>query len=119
MTALVWFGAFLIGGVGSVARFVVDGAVARRLGRAFPFGTLVINLSGALMLGLVTGLALGSNASLLAGTAAIGSYTTFSTWMFETERLSEEGESRNAGLNVMVSLVLGVGAAAIADVLFR
>lgn len=113
MTALVWVGVFFIGGAGSVLRFVVDGAVASRRGRDFPYGTLVINLSGALVLGLITGLALSDHGALLAGTAAVGSYTTFSTWMFETERLTEEREAGNALMNIIISLVLGVAAAAL------
>ena len=90
MTTLVWAGVVLIGGAGSVLRFLVDGAVSSRTGRAFPYGTLVVNLSGALVLGLLTGLALSGDDALLAGTAAVGSYTTFSTWMLETQRLTEE-----------------------------
>lgn len=113
MTIVVWSGVFLIGGLGSVLRFVVDGAVASKRGRDFPYGTLVINVTGAVILGFVTGLALGSDGALLAGTAAVGSYTTFSTWMFETERLSEEREAGSAATNVVGSLVLGVAAAAV------
>ena len=113
MNALVWAGVVLIGGCGSVLRFVVDGAVGTRLGRGFPFGTLVVNISGAVLLGLLSGLALNSEESLLAGTAAVGSYTTFSTWMFETQRLTEERQNRSAAINVVASLVLGVGAAVV------
>jgi CrcB protein len=113
MTALVWAGVVLIGGCGSVLRFVVDGAVGARFGRGFPFGTLAVNVSGAMILGLITGLAFGHDEALLAGTAAVGSYTTFSTWMFETQRLTEERQNRSAALNVVVSLLLGVAAAAL------
>lgn len=113
MTLLVWTAAFFIGGAGSVLRFVVDGAVASRRGRDFPYGTLTINLSGSAALGLITGLALSHNATLLAGTAAVGSYTTFSTWMFETERLTEERETGGAAVNIVASVVLGVAAAAL------
>jgi fluoride exporter len=112
VTVLVWVGVVLIGGAGSVLRFVVDGVVASHRKRDFPYGTMVINISGALVLGFLTGLALGNRASLLAGTAAVGSYTTFSTWMFETERLAEEYKRRTAAVNVVVTLVLGVAAAA-------
>ena len=110
---LVWSAVVLIGGCGSLLRFVVDGAVGTWLGRDFPFGTLVVNLSGAIVLGLLTGLVLDADASLLAGTAAVGSYTTFSTWLFETQRLDEERQHRSAFINVVVSLVLGVAAAAL------
>jgi len=65
------------------------------------------------VLGLLTGLALTGDAALLAGTAAVGSYTTFSTWMLESQRLTEERQTRKAGLNILVSLVLGVAAAAL------
>ena len=81
--------------------------------RRFPFGTLAINLSGALILGFIAGLALGHDQALLAGTAAVGSYTTFSTWMFESERLGEERQLGRVAANVIVSLVLGVAAAAL------
>jgi fluoride exporter len=112
MSVLLWTGVFVIGGFGAVTRFLVDGAVGSRLGRDFPFGTLVVNLSGALILGLLTGVALSNDEALLAGTAAVGSYTTFSTWMFETERLAEERELGGAAANVVVSLVVGIAAAA-------
>ena len=113
MSVLVWTAVVLIGGAGSVLRFYVDGLVssASAAGRGFPYGTLVVNLSGAVVLGLLTGLALTGDAALLAGTAAVGSYTTFSTWMLETQRLTEERQYRYAVLNVVVSLVLGVAAA--------
>lgn len=113
MNALLWAGVVVIGGCGSVLRFLVDGAVGTRLGRGFPFGTLVVNVSGAMILGFITGLALDADQALLAGTAAVGSYTTFSTWMLETQRLTEERQNRSAAMNVLVSLVLGVTAAAL------
>jgi fluoride exporter len=113
VSMLVWVAVVIIGGAGSVLRFLVDRAVASRVGKDFPSGTLVINLSGALILGFLTGLVLGKDQALLAGTAAVGSYTTFSTWMFETERLAEDRELGRAAANVVVSLVLGVAAAAL------
>jgi CrcB protein len=113
MSFWVWAAVAGAGGIGAVARFLVDGAIAQRLGRDFPFGTLIVNLSGASLLGLLTGLALEGNALLLAGTATIGSYTTFSTWMLETHRLAEDGDTRAAAVNVVLSVVAGVGAAAV------
>ena len=111
MNVLLWTGVMLIGGAGSVARFLADGVVAAAAGRGFPLGTLAVNVSGAVILGLITGLALGHDQALLAGTAAVGSYTTFSTWMLETQRLSEERQHRTATLNVVASLALGIAAA--------
>jgi CrcB protein len=95
-----------------VARLLVDRAVARRVARAFPFGTLTVNITGALLLGFITGLALSHQAALLAGTAFVGAYTTFSTWMLETQRLAEERQIWIALANIAVSVVLGIAAAA-------
>jgi CrcB protein len=108
---LLWAGVLVTGGFGAVLRFLVDGAVARRAARSFPFGTLAVNISGAALLGLLGSLALSRHAALLAETAFIGSYTTFSTWMLETQRLSEERQIRRAVANLAASIVLGVAAA--------
>jgi CrcB protein len=113
MNVALWVAVVLIGGCGSVLRFALDGVVETVLGREFPFGTLCVNLSGALVLGLLTGLALPHDDALLAGTAAVGSYTTFSTWMLESHRLTEEREHRPAHANLVLSLALGLGAAAL------
>lgn len=110
MSAAAWIGVAVFGGLGALARFLVDGAIASRAGRDLPLGTLVVNASGALALGLLAGLALDGQALLLAGPATLGSYTTFSTWMFETQRLAEEGESEVALANVLVSLGAGFAA---------
>jgi fluoride exporter len=111
MTVAIWAGVFLIGGVGSVLRFVVDRAVSARVAGAFPYGTLAVNLSGALVLGVLSGLVLTPDLALVAGTAFVGAYTTFSTWMLETQRLGEERQLRPAVANIVVSLVLGLAAA--------
>ena len=108
---LLWVGVLIAGGFGAVLRFLVDGAVARRAVRSFPFGTLVVNISGATLLGLLGGLALSRHAALVADTAFVGSYTTFSTWMLETQRLSEERQLRSAVANLVASIVLGIAAA--------
>jgi fluoride exporter len=113
LTVFIWTGVLLAGGAGAVLRFYVDAIVSSATGRDFPFGTLVVNLSGALLLGLLTGLVLSSNTELVAGTGVIGSYTTFSTWMLETQRLAEERQHRKVVANVIISLVLGVAAAAL------
>jgi CrcB protein len=113
MNVLVWAGVVVIGGAGSLLRFYADGLVSAVAGRDFPLGTMVINVSGAVVLGLLSGLALSSSQSLLFGTAAVGSYTTFSTWMLETQRLTEERQYRKAALNIAVSLALGIAAAAL------
>jgi CrcB protein len=107
----VWIGVAVLGGLGAIARFAVDGFVSSRWDGGFPLGTLVVNLSGAFLLGLLVGFALKGHAYLLAGTAVLGSYTTFSTWMLESQRLGEDGEAHALLLNLAGSLAAGILAA--------
>lgn len=111
MTAAELIGVGAVGGVGAVARFALDGGVSARVGRAFPYGTLAVNLLGAVVLGVCAGVALRGGASELVGTGFIGAFTTFSTWMLESHRLGEDRQLRLGALNVVVSLLLGVAAA--------
>ncbi|MGB2710324.1 MAG: fluoride efflux transporter CrcB [Conexibacter sp.] len=110
MSVLTWIAVGACGGLGAIARFVVDTLVSERVGRAFPWGTLVVNVSGALLLGLLAGAALHGDARLLAATATLGSYTTFSTWMLDTFRLGEAGQRGLARANVALSLAVGLAA---------
>jgi CrcB protein len=111
VTVAVWAGVVVMGGGGAVLRFLVDRTVSARVSGSFPYGTLVVNISGALLLGVLSGLALSPDLALLAGTAFVGSYTTFSTWMLETQRVSEERQLWPAVTNIVVSVVLGLAAA--------
>jgi CrcB protein len=115
VTALVVVGVGLLGGVGAVARFLLDGTVPSRLGRVFPYGTLAVNLSGALALGAVHGAAVGGDALRLAGIGLIGAYTTFSTWMLESHRLGEDGRLPLGLANLLVSLALGLACVCLGD----
>lgn len=101
----------VLGGVGAIARFLLDGTVAGRLGRAFPYGTLSVNLLGSFILGAFVGAALSADAYRLVGTGLIGAFTTFSTWTLESHRLGEDGQLSVGALNFVVSLILGVLAA--------
>jgi fluoride exporter len=112
VTAPLWLAVGLLGGVGALGRFLLDAAVSLRARGQFPAGTLVVNASGALLLGLLVGLGVGGHGMLLAGVATMGSYTTFSTWMLESHRLGEDGELGLAAANLAVSLLAGVAAAA-------
>lgn len=114
---LVWVAVTVLGGAGAVGRLVLDAALSERTGDAFPWGTLAVNLSGAFLLGLLTGAEVTGDSLLLAGTALLGSYTTFSTWMLESHRLGEDGESGRMWLNIALPLVAGLGAAALGRVL--
>lgn len=106
----------LCAGGGAVARFAVDGVVqSRRLGE-FPLGTFVVNITGCFVLGLLAGLRLAHNPTLILGTAAVGSYTTFSTWMLESHRPTQDGERSLALVNVAVSFAVGLGAVALGRV---
>lgn len=110
-TLLIWCGVAMLGGLGAIARFKLDGLVQGRLDTEFPFGTFVVNGLGSFLLGLLIGLNLTESDLLLAGVATLGSFTTFSTWMLETQRLGEERQVWPAVANIVVSVVLGVAAA--------
>jgi CrcB protein len=113
VSAPVWIGVAALGGLGAVARFALDRLVLSRTGPGFPAGTLAVNVSGAFLLGLLVGISLEGDAYLFAGTAVLGSYTTFSTWMLESHRLGEDGERGGLVANIVLSAVLGLGAAAL------
>jgi fluoride exporter len=100
-----------VGGLGAIARFLLDGAVSSQLGRVFPFGTLAVNLTGAFALGVLDGAGVGGNALRIAGVGFLGAYTTFSTWALEAHRLGEDGRMRLGLANLLVSLALGLGCA--------
>ena len=110
--AAVVIGVLLIGGLGAVGRFALDSLVQCRNPTEFPLGTFAVNVSGSFVLGVLTGASLASTALLLVGTALLGSFTTFSTWVFETERLAEDGELGLAALNVAAGILVGLAAAA-------
>ena len=106
------------GGVGAALRFVLDGVIRQHATLAFPVPTLVINVTGSLILGLLTGLALGHllphHWVLVFGTGMMGGYTTFSTASVETVRLLEERRWVAALLNgfgmlIIATLAAGLG----------
>ena len=112
--------AFLIciaGGIGAALRFVLDGLIRTRVRSTYPVATAVINLSGSLVLGLITGLAarqlLPPQWHLVLGTGLLGGYTTFSTASFETVRLLEDHRYVAAVINGLGMLIIGSGAAAL------
>jgi CrcB protein len=117
VSPVAWLAFVAAGAIGAPLRYVVDGAIQRRAGGAFPWGTFVVNASGSLLLGFLTGLTLyhafPAEPRLVLGTGFCGSYTTFSTFSFETVRLLEEGAVTEALLNIVGSVAVGTIAAAI------
>jgi CrcB protein len=108
----------LAGGLGAVARFLVDGVVDGLSRRAtIPMGTMVINVSGSFLLGLVTGWWAAHTGDpglrLVLGTGFLGGYTTFSTASVEAARLAMSGRSWAAVAQAVGMMVLGVTAAAL------
>lgn len=119
MSPFLWLAVALLGGLGAVARYAVSAAVAQRSAGWFPWGTLAVNLSGTALLGLLAGLALHGDALTLAGGGLLGSYTTFSTWMLDSDRLAEHRSGRPLAANLVGSLLLGLAAVALGRALGR
>ncbi|HEX4668822.1 MAG TPA: fluoride efflux transporter CrcB [Solirubrobacterales bacterium] len=113
MTAPAWIAVGLFGGIAAAARFAIDAEIAARANSEFPLGILAVNLSGALALGLVAGLALRGEALVIVAGGGIGSFTTFSTWILDSHRLDAAGHARLAWLNIAVSLAGGFAAVAL------
>jgi CrcB protein len=116
VSPLAWVGFVVAGAVGAPARYLLDDAISSRALGVFPWGTLLINVSGSFLLGLLTGLALfhafPPTAKVILGTGFCGAYTTFSTFTYETIRLLEEGAVNEAVRSALANLLLGAGAAA-------
>lgn len=120
MTVLLFLALALAGGVGAGLRLLLDGLIRSRI-RSFPLGTVIINVTGSFLLGLLVGLvgagALPREAQLVAGTGFLGGYTTFSTASFETVRLIQERRGVAALLNGLGTAVLATAAAGLGLVL--
>jgi fluoride exporter len=110
---LLWLAVGVAGGAGALARFALDAVVGERLGSGFPWGTLAVNLSGAFALGVIAGAAVHGHAVTIVGTGLLGSYTTFSTWMLESQRLGEDGQPWLLVANLALTLAAGLGAVAL------
>jgi CrcB protein len=117
MNPLVIIALSIAGGIGAVVRLVFDGFLRSRVTTPYPLGTTVINVTGSLLLGLITGLALTHGIPLewrlILGTGFLGGYTTFSTASFETVRLAQQGRYGAAltnGLGMFLAAVLAAGA---------
>lgn len=117
MSNVAWAAFLVAAAIGAPARYLVDGLVQDHIDGAFPWGTFVVNVSGCFVLGVVTGLAryhgMDPAVRTVLGTGGMGAYTTFSTFTFETVRLSEEGAVNHALRNTVGNFVVGLAAASV------
>jgi fluoride exporter len=116
MTASVFFAVAAGGLVGAPSRYLLDRAINGRVESDLPWGTFVINIIGSFVLGFLTGITLNRHlspfAKALLGTGFCSTFTTFSTFTFETLRLLEDGRLLEATANAGVSVLVGVAGAA-------
>ncbi len=109
MSTGVFLLAALAGGLGSVARYLLDRAVSRLAGTRFPWGIVVVNVTGSFALGLLLGVL--PEAAFVVGAGFLGGYTTFSTAMLDTVALWRDGERRAAAAHALGTLLASLLAA--------
>jgi fluoride exporter len=112
---MIWWYVALGSAVGGVARFALAVFVQQRVDPNFPFGTLIVNVSGSFLLGLLFRYALGTDAislevRALLTTGFCGGYTTFSTFSYDTMLMLEDGQPARAGTYVVLSVALSLAA---------
>jgi CrcB protein len=96
------------GALGSLTRFQLGKIITEKSNTTFPIGTFIINITGAILLGIISSLGVSKNMYLLLGDGFLGAYTTFSTFMYEGFNLFQENEKMNAFTYILGSLFLGV-----------
>lgn len=99
--------------VGAPLRYLTDRLIRSRHDSVFPWGTLVVNVAGSLLLGFLIGLPTGPALTALLGTGLCGALTTYSTFSYETLRLAQDGARLLAVVNVVISIAAGLAAALI------
>ena len=111
MAALIWIS--LGGALGTAGRYLLSGLVANLVGETFPFGTILINVTGSFVIGFFAALTgpdgriyVGSTARHFVMTGLCGGYTTFSAFSLQTLNLMHDGEWLYAGANIVLSVVL-------------
>ena len=110
---LIWLYVAVGSAMGGVSRYVIGTAVQQRFGLAFPVGTLLVNITGSLLLGFILRFALGGTqispeTRVFLTTGFCGGYTTFSTFSYDTAVMFESGQYRRAVVYVTLSVVLSV-----------
>lgn len=99
--------------LGGVARYWLSGVVARLVGETFPWGTLIVNVTGSLLIGIIAALTapegkffIGSTSRLALMAGLLGGYTTFSSFSLQTLALLQDGDWWRAGANIALSVLL-------------
>lgn len=112
MTPWIFLGVALAGGLGAAVRYIVDGFIRSKSPAGYPWPTTLINISGSLVLGFLTGLAVEalppSDLTIVLGTGFLGGYTTFSTASYETVQLVRDhryAAALGSGLGLAVAAV--------------
>jgi CrcB protein len=106
MSLLAWLAVPLLGGSASIARVLIARHVIPH--ETLPVGTFLVNITGSLALGILAGSGTAGTTATLIGTATIGTYTTFSTWMLDTHHLHARGAPAHAAANIAISLGTGL-----------
>jgi CrcB protein len=116
VTKLEWLAFLVAAALGAPARYILDAVIQNRTAGQYPWGTFIVNITGSFALGVLTGFGLyhGLTAAprTVLGTGGLGAFTTFSTFGFETVRLAEQGALEAVVGNVVLTLAVGITAAA-------
>ena len=96
------------GAAGSLVRYSLGKFISEKSKTSFPIGTFIINITGALLLGIVSTIGVSSSLMLLLGDGFLGAYTTFSTFMYEGFNLFQEKEKLNVFIYILCSVILGL-----------
>lgn len=112
MSVALWLVAGTLGGLGALARALVDLGMRKVTGPGFPYGIVVANLSGALAAGVFVGSVDSADTEFLIVAGFLGGYTTFSTWMLDTMAMWRDGRRFETAVNLGGSLVVGLALAA-------
>ncbi|MCO5316682.1 MAG: fluoride efflux transporter CrcB [Solirubrobacterales bacterium] len=114
---LGWVLVGMLGGLAAGARYLLDAEISRLTGSPFPIGIFAVNMTGAFLLGLVAGSTLHGEALVIVGGGVLGSFTTFSTWILDTRLLQMADLAKLAWLNLSLSLVCGLAAVTLGQVI--
>lgn len=116
---LVYLFVGLGGACGSLVRFSLGKIITKKTKRAFPLGTLIINISGALLLGFINNMNLSSNLLLFLADGFLAAYTTFSTFMYEGFTIFHNKKHLNATIYIVSTLLLGLVSYALGQLLAK